>query len=116
LKIKKQWIQKGEGHVFCEDCYHDNNILGQSYLNFNLSKFSLRRLNKIVFLFGLSASLIALSYFYFYFLLDILFVEISNAIPYPSFLSKIPLYPPNSPYSQTHPLPLPDPGIPFSGA
>jgi hypothetical protein len=48
-------------------------------------------------------------YFYFvYFLLDILFIYISNAIRFPSFPSKNP-----SPCSPTHPLLLPGPGIPL---
>jgi hypothetical protein len=47
------------------------------------------------------------------FLLDIFFIYISNAIPFPSFPSKNPLSSPPSPCSSTHPLALPDPGIPL---
>ena len=41
--------------------------------------------------------------------LDIFFIYSSNAIPFPSFLSKSPLYlpPPPPPWSSTHPLLLP---------
>jgi hypothetical protein len=45
-------------------------------------------------------------FIYIYFLLDILFIYISNIIPFPSFPSKNPLSPPLSPCSPTHPLPF----------
>jgi hypothetical protein len=49
----------------------------------------------------------------FFFLLDIFFIYISDFIPFPGFPSeKLPI-PPLSPYSQTHPLLLPGPGIPL---
>jgi hypothetical protein len=47
------------------------------------------------------------------FLKDIFFIYISNAIPFPSFLSENSLYPPLSPCSPTHPLPLLGPGDPL---
>jgi hypothetical protein len=47
------------------------------------------------------------------FLLDIFFIYISNAIPFPSFLSKNPLYPFPFPCSPTHPLLLPGPCVPL---
>jgi hypothetical protein len=63
---------------------------------------------------GFVFSYISLILFYFIlFLLDIFFIYISNVIPFPSFPSENPLSPFPSPYSPTHPLPLPDPGIPL---
>jgi hypothetical protein len=41
------------------------------------------------------------------------FIYISNVIPFPSFPLKIPYPLRPSPYSPTHPLPLPGPGIPL---
>jgi hypothetical protein len=52
-------------------------------------------------------------HFYLFILLDIFFIYISNAIPFPCFLSENPLYPFPSPCSPTHPLLLPGPGIPL---
>ena len=37
---------------------------------------------------------------FLFFLLDIFFIYISNALPFPSFLSKSPLYPPPNPAPQ----------------
>jgi hypothetical protein len=48
-----------------------------------------------------------------FFLLDIFFLYISNVIPFPSFPSENPLFPPTSPCPPTHPLILPDHGIPL---
>ena len=45
-------------------------------------------------------------------LLDIFFLYISNAIPFPSFLSESPLYP-HQPSSPNHPLLLPGLVIPL---
>jgi hypothetical protein len=53
------------------------------------------------------------SFFCFNFLLDIFFIYISNAFPFPSFPSKNLLSPPTYQYSPSHPLLLPDPGIPL---
>jgi hypothetical protein len=53
------------------------------------------------------------AHIYSLFLWDIFFTYISNAIPFPSFLSENPLYPIPSPWSPTHPLLLPGPGIPL---
>jgi hypothetical protein len=50
------------------------------------------------------------------FLLDIFFIYISNAIPFPSFLSENPLYPPSPPAPQpthSHFLAL---AFPYTGA
>jgi hypothetical protein len=47
----------------------------------------------------------------FTFLLDILFIYISNVIPFPSFLSENPLSAPPSPWPPTYQLLLPGPGI-----
>jgi hypothetical protein len=58
-------------------------------------------------------SLLLLVIFDVIFLLEVFFIYISNAIPFPSFLSENPLYSPPSPSSSTHPLPLPCPGIPL---
>ena len=44
------------------------------------------------------------------------FIYISNVIPFPSFFSENPLSPPLSPCSPTHPLPLPGPAFPYTGA
>jgi hypothetical protein len=62
-------------------------------------------------------SMVFFFFFFFFvlFLLDIFFIYISNIIPFPGFPSK--KYPsptpcPCSPHSPTHPLLLPDPGIP----
>jgi hypothetical protein len=49
----------------------------------------------------------------FYFLLDIFFIYISDVIPIPGFPSENPLSSPSCPYSPTHPLQLPGPGIPL---
>jgi hypothetical protein len=62
-----------------------------------------------------------LTFFYIYlfiylFLLDILFIYISNVIPFPSFLSENSLPLTHFPGSPTHPLLLPGPGIPLTGA
>jgi hypothetical protein len=46
------------------------------------------------------------------FILDILFIYISNAFPFPSFLPENSLSSP-PPCSPTHSLPLPGPGIPL---
>jgi hypothetical protein len=48
-----------------------------------------------------------------FFLLDIFFIYISNAISFPTFLSKNPLSPPPSPCCPTQPLLLSGPGIPL---
>jgi hypothetical protein len=40
--------------------------------------------------------------FLFYFLLDIFFIYVSNAIPFPSFLSESSLYPPTALLSKPH--------------
>ena len=45
--------------------------------------------------------------------LDLIFIYISNVIPFPSFLFETPLYRPACPCSPTHPLPVPGPGIPL---
>jgi hypothetical protein len=45
--------------------------------------------------------------------LDIFFIYISNVIPFPSFPSENPLFPPLSPCSPTHPLLISGPGIPL---
>jgi hypothetical protein len=47
------------------------------------------------------------------FLLDIFFIYISSAICFPCFHSENLLSHPPSPYSTTHPLPLPCPDIPL---
>ena len=54
------------------------------------------------------------SFFFLIFLLDISFIYISKAIPFPSFPSESPLSSPPSPCSPTYPLPFPGPGIPLS--
>jgi hypothetical protein len=46
-------------------------------------------------------------------LLDILFIYISNVILFPGFPFKNALSPLPYPYSPTHPIPLPGPGIPL---
>jgi hypothetical protein len=45
---------------------------------------------------------IQLLHFYLFYLLDIFFIYISNAIPFPSFLSENPLYPPCPAPQPTH--------------
>ena len=52
---------------------------------------------------------------YFYFLLDIFFIYISNIIPFPSFLSENPLSPRSSPCSPSYPLPLLVLAFPYTG-
>jgi hypothetical protein len=52
------------------------------------------------------------SFFFKSFLLDIFFIYISNVIPFPSFFSENSLSPPH-PWSPTHPLLFPGPGIPL---
>jgi hypothetical protein len=47
------------------------------------------------------------------FLLDMFFIYISNVILFPSFPSENRLSPPTSPWSPTHPIQLPGPGIPL---
>jgi hypothetical protein len=50
----------------------------------------------------------------FYLLLNIFFIYISNVTLFPGFSYETPLSPPHTyPCSSTHPLPLPDPGIPL---
>jgi hypothetical protein len=51
------------------------------------------------------------NFYYFPFLLDILFIYISNVISIPGFPSENPLSPPPCPCSPTHPLLLPGAGI-----
>jgi hypothetical protein len=50
---------------------------------------------------------------FFYFLLDIYFIYISNVVPFPSFPSEKSLFPPTFPCSSTHPLHFPGSGIPL---
>jgi hypothetical protein len=50
-------------------------------------------------------------YVFLIFLLDIFFIYISNAIPFPSFPSENPLSPPPSTCSPIYPIPPPGPGI-----
>ena len=53
-------------------------------------------------------------YFSFFLLLDIYFIYISNAVPFPDFPSEKPSIPPPSPCSPNQPHLLPGPGIPLN--
>ena len=79
-----------------------NIVLVFNCFNFYFVFFPVSYFNNGIILFSLSL-----------FLLDIFFIYVSNAIPFPSFLSKNPLSPLHSPCSPTLPLLLPSPGIPL---
>jgi hypothetical protein len=94
--------------LYCNECI----ILYKSIIQLDQGNQPLKHLpsTRVYPALNFTITMATLSVF-FSFLLDIFFIYISNAIPFPSFLSQNPVYPPPSPCSPTHPLMLCGPGI-----